>query len=143
MAQAKMKPSDLTADQVISALSRENKRTDALRLLTLFQETTGFPPVVWADRIIGFGHMHYRYKSGHEGDMPLAAFAVSDKRITLYLYMDPATRQELLDRLGKATASKSCIYINKLSDVDVSVIAHMEAENLHLVRTTFPGEEVS
>jgi Domain of unknown function (DU1801) len=87
---------------------------------------TGDAPVVWARNIIGFGSHHYRYSSGHEGDAPLISFATTARQHSIYLIGDFAERhQRQLATLGKARVGKGCLYVNRLSDVDLDVLTVM------------------
>src|SRR4029453_8638777 len=78
-------PTNAAGDQFIAALADEEQRADAQALCALMQEVTGEPPVLWGSRIIGFGHYHYRYASGHEGDSALVGFAPRKQQLVLYL----------------------------------------------------------
>jgi hypothetical protein len=80
---------------------------------------------MWGPAIIGFGSYHYKYESGREGDMPMLGFSPRKQNLSLYL-MTPYTRYGAdLDKLGKHSTSVSCLYINKLSDVDEKVLERM------------------
>lgn len=117
-----MVPSDLPVADVLARISGP-RREEAFRLLTLHAEVSGESPVVWADRIVGFGEYHYRYASGHEGDAPRLAFASDDRRHTVYLREDFASLDaDLLAALGPHTASKVCLYLKRLEGVDEEVL---------------------
>lgn len=119
---AAMTPSDQPVADVLARITGP-RLDEAFRLLTLHTEVSGESPVVWAGRIIGFGEYHYRYDSGHEGDMPRLAFASDSRRHTLYLNPGFAeTEAELLAALGPHTASKACLYITRLDRVDEAVL---------------------
>jgi hypothetical protein len=85
---------------------------------------------MWGDAIIGFGSQHYRYASGHEGDMPLVAFSPRKQSLTLYITMGFDELQDLLSRLGKHKLSKACLYINRLADVDLKVLEEIITRSL-------------
>lgn len=102
----------------------ENRRNEAHTLISLMQEISGKPAVMWGPSIIGFGAVHYKYASGHEGDMPLLAFSPRKAKLTIYFEGFDRYGKEL-EKLGKHTISKACLYINKLSDVDLGVLREM------------------
>lgn len=103
----------------------EAKRNDAFELIKIIQEVTGFEPKMWGPSIIGFGSYHYKYASGHEGDAPLAGFSPRKGAISLYVYLPEENREQLLSKLGKHKPAKGCIYIKKLSDINVEILKEM------------------
>lgn len=120
-----MSPSDLPVD---TALDRATgpRRAEADELLALHAELIAAPPVVWAGRIIGFGETEYRTDAGHVGRAPILAYAPGPKHHTLYLVENFAERwPELLEQLGPHRASKVCLYITRLSRVDLGVLREL------------------
>ncbi len=117
-----MEPTTTTIETYLETVE-EKRKDDIKRLLTLFEELSGYKPVMWGT-IVGFGKLHYKYKTGHEGHMPLIGFANRKQAITLYIVGNTASYPEL-EKLGKHKTSKACIYINKLSDVDVDVLINI------------------
>lgn len=110
-----------TSNNVIDFLNQvepSHKKSDCFHLLNLFQEITQQPPLLWGTSIIGFGQYHYKYDSGREGDFFMVGFAPRKKNIVLYIMPGFDTVQNLLNALGKFKTGKSCLYINKLSDID-------------------------
>jgi len=87
----------------------------------MMERVTGEPATMWGPSIIGFGSYHYRYASGHEGDMPRVGFSPRSGNLVLYVGGFPEY-EALLARLGKHKTSKACLYLNKLADVDQSVL---------------------
>lgn len=116
----------------------DKKKADALELLELMKEQTGFEPVMWGSSIIGFGSYHYKYESGREGDMPLAGFSPRAKAISLYLCSDFKEKEPLLEKLGKHKASKGCVYINKLADVDTKVLRKLIDASTKATKKMYP-----
>ncbi len=96
---------------------------DINHLIKMMSEITGDKPVMWGS-IIGFGNLHYTYKTGTEGDMPLLGLASRKQSITLYLGYDVG-KYDLLNRLGKHKIGKGCLYINKLEDVDLDILKEL------------------
>jgi Domain of unknown function (DU1801) len=121
MAENKTKQTKVSAVKYIAALENEQRRKDGRELLTLMKQITGEPARMWGPSIIGFGKYHYRHDSGHEGDIMIAGF--SPRKASLVVYLGEMQKQQaLLGKLGKHKASKGCLYINKLDDVDRSVL---------------------
>lgn len=122
MYEQKTKETDNSVLEFIENVEHPNKREDAYRLLDIFTETTGYPAKMWGPSIIGFGSYHYKYESGHEGDAPLVGFSPRKAKISLYFATGDAERDALLQQLGKHTASKGCVYINKVADINEEVL---------------------
>ncbi|HRQ00802.1 MAG TPA: DUF1801 domain-containing protein, partial [Terrimesophilobacter sp.] len=130
-----MSPSELPVEVALDRAFGP-RRAEAGELLALFTELTGEPPVVWAGRIIGFGEFEYTYESGHSGRAPLLGFATGPKEHTIYLETGFAERwPHLLQRLGKHRASKACLYLTRLSGVDVGVLRELLNSSLGATRT--------
>ncbi len=128
--QPAMSPSDLPVEDVL-ARATGPRRAEADELLALHREVSGAEPVVWAGRILGFGEHEYRYASGHGGRAPRLAFAPGPARHTIYLPVDFAERwPDLVGRLGRFRASKVCLYLTRLSDVDRDVLRAMLERSL-------------
>lgn len=136
-AEAKTKPTTVSVADFIAAVPDAARRADAEALCLLLEAATGFAPVMWGPSIIGFGAYHYRYESGREGDAPLVGF--SPRKTSLVLYMAPGDdRPDLLARLGKHKAGAGCVYVNRLSDVDVSIVAEMAQASVAHLKARYP-----
>jgi hypothetical protein len=122
MAELKTKPSDANVDAFLQSIPDERKRQDSYVLLQLLQEVTGETPRLWGDSIIGFGDYHYVYASGREGDWFVTGFSPRKQNLTLYVMGGFEPHAELLAKLGKYKTGKGCLYINKLQDVDQTVL---------------------
>lgn len=127
MTEPVFRPLKEPVETFIEEISHPRKQEEAHQLIALFRETTGFEPVVWGGGIIGFGHYHYRYDSGREGEAPLAAFATRKTRHTIYLEAKFPEREDLLSHLGKYKSSLVCVYVNKLADIDLVVLRELIA----------------
>lgn len=86
------------------------------------KEVTREKPVMWGPSIIGFGSYHYKYGSGREGDMPLAGFSPRKQSLVLYIMSGFERGKELMEKLGKYKTGKSCLYVNKLEDIDMEIL---------------------
>ena len=121
MAEAKTKPSIVNVDAFIAAVEKPVRREDALVLREMMERVTGEPATMWGPSIIGFGSYHYKYASGHEGDTCRVGFSPRSANLVLYTGSFPEYAA-LLERLGKHKVGKGCLYVNKLADVDLSVL---------------------
>lgn len=122
MPENKTKPTQTSVDEFITNIENPRRRGDAQTALKLYKEITGLPPVMWGPSIIGFGTYHYVYESGHQGDVPAAAFSPRKASLTFYIYGEFDGADALFEKLGKYKRSISCLYINKLDDVDLDVL---------------------
>ncbi len=107
------------ADFINSYVDNEEKKADCFRLIELMTAWAGFEPKMWGPTIIGFGSYHYTYTSGHEGDAPLIGFSPRKASFSLYIYSPSEAQKHLLDSLGKFKMGKACIYVKKLSDINI------------------------
>ncbi|WP_312553380.1 DUF1801 domain-containing protein [Empedobacter brevis] len=117
-------------DFVNTSVDNDQKKADSFRLIELMQEWSGAAPVLWGPTIIGFGNYHYKYASGHEGDAPVIAFSPRKAAFSLYVYSDTERSKAVMDHLGKFKMSKACIYVKKLSDIDLSVLETLCKESI-------------
>ena len=105
-----------------SYVDNEQKKADSIELVRLMTEWSRFEPKVWGPTIIGFGSYHYQYASGHQGDAPLIGFSPRKAEISLYVYSPVEEQKHLLNSLGKFKMGKACIYIKKLSDINLTTL---------------------
>lgn len=133
-----MSPSDLPVEVALDRASGA-RREEAALLQELFGTLTGHEPVVWAGRILGYGTHEYRYPSGHSGVAPELAFATGPREHTLYLTEDFAERwPDLLSRLGKHRASKVCLYLPQLANIDLDALTELLQRSLTVTRSEPP-----
>lgn len=127
MAEPKTRPTDESVDAFIDRIDPEARREDCRTLVKMFQEATRQPAVMWGSSIVGFGSYRMKYADGKEYDWPVVGFAPRKSDLTLYLIdMD----DDLLARLGKHKRSKGlCLYIKRLSDVDLGVLEELIARS--------------
>ena len=116
-----------------SFVQQEWKKDDAFRLIELLREWSGEEPKMWGPSIIGFGNYHYKYASGHEGDAPVLGFSPRKSAISLYVYSNTEKSKSLLDDLGKFKMGKACIYVKRLSDIDLSVLQELCRESIQYI----------
>ncbi|MFL5740972.1 MAG: DUF1801 domain-containing protein [Flavisolibacter sp.] len=101
------------------------RRAECTSVIQLIKKSTGLEPRMWGSAIVGFGSYHYTYESGREGDAPLVGLASRANAITLYLGSEFDNRDELMSKLGKHKTGKGCLYIQKLEDIDQSILTKM------------------
>jgi len=129
----KTQPTPEDVDAFISRVD-DHKRADSVELISLLSAATGEPAVMWGSSIIGFGARHYRYASGHEGDTPLIGFSPRATALTLYLSLNFDDYTDTLARLGKHKIGKGCLYVKRLSDVDMAVLTELIADSVAAAR---------
>ena len=122
MAEMKTKPTSESVEKFLNKVSDEERRADCFAVAKIMEEITGEKPTMWGPSIVGFGSYHYKYASGREGDWPVTGFSPRKKDLTLYLMMGYEKHKDLLEKLGKHSGRKSCLYINRLSDVHVPTL---------------------
>lgn len=120
-------------DFVNSYVDNEQKKADSFRLIELMQEWSGEEPRMWGPTIIGFGNYHYKYTSGHEGDAPIIAFSPRKAAFSLYVYSPTEKSELLLTELGKFKMGKSCIYVKKLADINISALHELCTESIKFI----------
>lgn len=115
----------------------EQKKSDSFQLIRLFEKITQEPARMWGPTIIGFGNYHYRYESGHEGSAPIISFSPRKAALTLYVYVDNPTSEKRLKQLGKYKKTKGCIYVSKLSDINLDVLEALCQECISQLRKLY------
>lgn len=130
----KTRPTGSDVDAFLESVPDERRRADARTVCRLLQEVSGEQPAMWGPSMVGFGSVHLRYASGRELDWPVVAFSPRKAATTVYLMEGFEERAELLARLGKHTTGKSCLYLKRLSDVDLDVLRELVAETVQHFR---------
>jgi hypothetical protein len=122
MAEAKTKPTRQSVESFIKKISDPQTREDCFTIAKLMKEATRSEPRMWGGSIVGFGTQHYNYASGREGDWPLIGFSPRKQNLTLYIMSGFDSHTELLEKLGKHSVAKGCLYVKRLSDVDLPTL---------------------
>ncbi|WP_114750048.1 DUF1801 domain-containing protein [Pleomorphovibrio marinus] len=144
MATNKTKPTERDVHEFIKEfVDSEKKRNDSLELLSLFTKLTGQEPKMWGESIIGFGHYHYKYASGHEGDAPLVGFSPRKSAISLYVFTGLEEHFHLVENLGKFKMGKACIYIKKLEDIDIQKLGLLVQTTIHYLEEKYGKQHSS
>jgi hypothetical protein len=109
-------------DFINSHVENDQKKADSFELVRLMRQWSGFEPKMWGPTIIGFGSYHYKYASGHEGDAAMIGFSPRKAEFSLYVFSPTEENKHLLDNFGKYKMGKACIYVKKLSDINIDVL---------------------
>jgi hypothetical protein len=135
-AELKTRPTGAAVEAFLDGAPRSD---DARRIAAIMAEVSGEPATMWGPGIVGYGSYHYRYDSGHEGDMCRIGFSPRKAALTLYIDAGEPARADVLARLGKHTTGKSCLYIKKLADVDEGVLRELIADAWEDMRARYPA----
>jgi len=137
MAELKTKVNDASVDKFLSNVTDETKREDSYKILEMMKKATQAEPKMWGTSIIGFGDYHYKYESGREGDYFLTGFSPRKQNLTLYILGGFDEHEELLNKLGKYSLGKGCLYIKKLEDVDAKVLKELVTRSVKKMANTY------
>lgn len=126
----KTRQTDASVEEFLNSVADEQRRADSFRVLSMMERLSGEEPKMWGPAIIGFGSRPLKYASGRELDWPIIAFSPRKASLTLYIGAGTGRYEDLKAKLGKHSASKACLYIKRLTDVDEGVLAEMVAESV-------------
>jgi nucleoid DNA-binding protein len=132
MAELKTQENDASVDHYLTSVGDERKREASFKVKALMEEVTGEEARMWGDSIVGFGHYHYKYASGREGEWMLTG----KRNLTLYIMSGFDEYDDLLEKLGKHSTGKSCLYINKLEDINLDVLRELVGKSVQHMRET-------
>ena len=134
MAEPKTKKTDASVEAFLDAVADPGRREDARAVLALMKRITGEEPKMWGPSIVGFGSWTYTYASGRTGDWPIAGFSPRKQALTLYVMPGFEKDADLMERLGKHKTGKSCLYLNRLADVDAGVLEELVRRSVERMR---------
>ena len=137
MTQRKTSQNEGDVNAFIDAVENPRRRADARQLLELMQTVTGEPPKMWGPSIVGFGKYHYRYASGREGDSLVVGFSPRKQNLVIYIMPGFSDYGELLGKLGKFRTGRSCLYVNKLDDVDLQLLEQLVRESVEEMKRRY------
>jgi hypothetical protein len=138
MTELKTKPTTKSVEDFLKKVEHPTKREDSFKILELMKEITNEEPVMWGDSIVGFGSYRYKYASGREGDWPIVGFSPRKQNLALYIMSGFDKYEEILNNLGKFKTGKSCLYINKLKDVDMQTLKELVSESVKHMKKQYP-----
>lgn len=139
MAEQKTRPTAVDVDEFVAAIGDEQRRADATAVLKLMRKITGLQPRMWGPTMVGFGEYHYKYATGHEGDYFMIGFSPRKTALTIYIMPGLERYSATLDQLGKHSTGKSCLYIKRLSDVDMSVLEKLLRDGYSWMKQKYGG----
>ena len=136
MAELKTKPTNESVTKFLDDIENDHKRKDSYAIMELMREVTGEEPEMWGKSIIGYGRYYYKYASGRDGEWFLVGFSPRVQSLTLYIMSGFDAYDDLLNKLGKYKTGKSCLYVNKLEDVDNAVLRELVETSVEHMKKT-------
>jgi hypothetical protein len=137
MTELKTKKNTKSVDKFLKSVEDENKRKDCYSVIEIMRKITKSEPSMWGTSIVGFGSYHYKYASGHEGDMCITGFSPRKQSLTIYIMAGFKRYPELMKKLGKYKTGSSCLYIKKLSDIDIKVLKELVKESVKYLKEKY------
>ena len=137
MAEPVTRENDGDVHAFLAQVENEERRRDCRAVMELMQAVTGEPPRLWGDSMIGFGRYHYVYASGREGDWFLTGVSPRKRNLSIHIMTGFEDHGDLMERLGKHRTGKSCLYLNRLSDVDVEVLEELVRRSVEAMRARY------
>ncbi len=134
----KTRPNVADVGAFIAAVDDEQKRNDSLVLLDMMKQVTGSEPVMWGTSIIGFGTYRYTYASGRSAEWCATGFSPRKTALTLYIMPGFSNYDALMSRLGRYKTGKSCLYVKRLSDVDLDVLEQLVDAAYKFMKVKYP-----
>src|SRR5438105_10535102 len=122
MAEAKTKPTKQSVKDFINELADRRTRDDCAVIASMMEDATKQKGVMWGSSIAGFGKTTIKYAGGREADWPLIGFSPRKQNLTLYIGLGGEMQTDLLSKLGKHSVGKGCLYIKRLSAVDLPTL---------------------
>jgi hypothetical protein len=137
MTDAKTRKTKASVDKFLQGVKNEKRREDARAVLKLMKSVTRKEPKMWGPSIVGFDSYHFKYDSGREGDMPMVGFSPRSTSVVLYIMPGFERYDALMKKLGKHKTGVSCLYINKLEDVDRKVLKELVTESYRYMKKKY------
>lgn len=139
MAEIKTKQTEASVNEFVENFANsEQKKKDSYELIKIMHDISGFEPKMWGPSIIGFGKYHYKSdKSKQEGDWPIIGFSPRKAAISLYVFTGRKDHEYLLKDLGKFKMGKACIYVNKLSDININSLTNLIKETINYMNIKY------
>jgi hypothetical protein len=133
----KTKPTRQSVTAFIAGIGDNQKRADVKKVAALMRKATGARPRMWGTSIVGYGQYHYKYASGREGDFLITGFSPRKVALTLYIMTGFDGHEALMKKLGKYKTGRSCLYIKRLVDVDVTVLDMLISNSVDFMRQNY------
>lgn len=141
LSELKTKANDADVAEFLATVPDAQKRADSDELMRIMKKVTGEDARMWGGSIIGFGSYHYTYKSGRSGNWMTTGFSPRKTALTVYIMQGFSEHGDLMDRLGRYKTGRSCLYIKRLSDVDLGVLEELIERSYRYIRATYPPEK--
>lgn len=119
-------PTEVPVDEYLATLDAR-RSAEGAELVAIFRAVTGAEPVMWGPSMIGFGTYAYHYASGHEGIWPRAAFSPRKAKLSFYGLQTHPGAAAVLERLGSHTTGVDCVYVTRLSAIDLDALRELIA----------------
>ncbi len=144
MSEIKTRAMDLDVEQFLMGVEPEKKKLDSIKLKYVFDSVLEEKASMWNNNMIGYGSYHYKSeRSKQEGDWPLIAFSPRKQYIAIYIMPGVDHYKDLIDRLGKhKVSSGSCIYVNKIEDINVDVLKEIIATSVRDMKRMYKVDEI-
>jgi hypothetical protein len=140
MYKLKTKLNQTSVEKFLNSVKVEQKREDSFKILDMMKKITKEVPKMWGQSIVGFGKYHYKYSSGHEGDMCIAGFSPRKEALTINILPGFEKYDSLMKKLGKYKTGKSCLYIKKLDDVDIKVLKELISASVKYMKNKYDNK---
>lgn len=137
MSYLKTQPGAEDAQKMISEIKDEQRRKDCEYLLQFFNDVTGENPQVWGGSMIGYGSYTYKTKGNKEGEWFKVGFANRKTSLTIYVVSGYEREAELMKSLGKFKTGKSCLYVNRLDDIDLELLKEIVQKSYQWMNENF------
>jgi hypothetical protein len=134
-AKSKTIENNTAVKEFMAALGDEQLVTDSQVLVEMMQRISGQKPKLWNAGTLGFDTYHYKYDSGREGDGHIIGFYPRKGKITVYLMDGTARYAKLLAKLGKHTTTGYCLYIKRLSDIELSILEQIVQQSYEYIKS--------
>lgn len=137
MAENKTKKIKVSVASFLNAVEDPRKRSDAKKIAAMMRRATGKRARMWGSSIVGYGEYHYKYGSGREGNWALVGFSPRKQNLVVYIMPGFDPFPALMKKLGKYKTGKSCLYLNKLDDVDHDVLEKLIGDSVKVMRKRY------
>ena len=130
MAELKTKKNEKSVEAFLNGVEDEKKREACLIISEMMADITGEEPKMWGDSIVGYGEYRYEYASGRQGEWFLTGFSPRKRNVTLYIMSGFEDYDSILENLGKYKTGRSCLYINRIEDIDTDVLRELVEQSV-------------
>lgn len=137
MTELKTQQNDASVNAFLDSIENEKRRADAKVVCDLMSRVTGWKAKMWGKTIVGFGAYEYRYESGRSGRWMMVGLSPRKTSLTIYIMPGFSGFDDLMDALGKYKTGKSCLYVNKLEDIDQSVLEQLVVQSIDVMKDRY------